>query len=193
MLSAVRPPAGVTLIELVIGLAVFALLLGLAAPAYQKWTLNTQVRTAADGTLNGLQLARTEALRRNRQVRFQLMDTLDGGCAPRDRGPSWVVSLKPAAGACQVEPSETVDPLIVQKHSGNEGSRNATLTALDAAGAAANTLTFDALGRVVNVNDIARIDIAAAGGDRSLSVRIAPGGEIRLCDPGFPSSHPQGC
>lgn len=188
-----RPSAGVTLIELAVGLALFALLLGLAMPAYQSWVLNAQVRTAADGILNGLQLARAEALRRNRQVQFQLMDTLDGNCAPSGRGTNWVVSLKPAAGACQVEPSETADPLIVQKRSGNEGSRNATLSASDATGAAAATVTFDALGRVANSGAVARIDIQAAGGDRSLSVRIVPGGEIRLCDPSFPSSHPQGC
>lgn len=193
MLSAVRPAAGVTLIELAIALALFALLLGLAAPAYRSWTLNTQVRTAADGALNGLQLARAEALRRNRQVRFQLMDTLDGGCAPSGRGPSWVVSLKPAVGACQIEPSETVDPLIVQKRAGNEGSRTATLNARDATGVSAATVTFDALGRVANSDAVARIDIEAAGGDRPLSVRIAPGGEIRLCDPSFPNSHTQGC
>lgn len=193
MLSTVRPPAGVTLIELVVGLALFALLMGLAVPAFQKMTLNAQGRTAADGTLNGLQLARAEALRRNKQVRFQLVDTLNSGCALSNRGPSWVVSLKSAAGACGVEPSETVDPLIVQKRSGSEGSRKATLNALDAAGTAAATVTFDALGRVANSDAVARIDIEAAGGDRPLRVRIAPGGEIRLCDPGFPGSHPQGC
>lgn len=193
MLRRPEPQAGLTLVELIVGLALFSLLFALGAPTLQKAMANARVRSAADGALSGLQLARGEALRRNTSVRFQLVSALDNSCVLSEAGPNWVVSLKPATGGCQVEPSETVDPIIVQKRSGNEGSRMVRLHAQDAAGVPATTVVFDALGRVANASAVARIDIDSAETDRPLRVQVAPGGEARLCDLAFSSSHPEGC
>lgn len=193
MLNARRASRGVTLIELVIGLALIALLLVMGAPSYRTWMQNTQIRTSAEAILNGLQLARAEALRRNKPVRFQLFDTLAGGCNPGSTGRNWVVSLQPAAGNCGADPSETADPRIIQKRAGSDGSANAAVNASAADGAGADSVVFGTIGRVANADAVARIDIDAAGGDRPLSVRIERGGEIRLCDPNLPATNPQGC
>lgn len=190
MLSAER---GVTLIELAIALVLLGLVLALAAPAYVTWAQNTQARTAAEAVKNGLQLARTEALRRNKTVRFQLVDKLDASCKLSASGPHWVVSLEPAAGKCDVAPSEDIAPRIVQKRPSTEGSAMATLEATDAAGVDAASVAFDGLGRVRNADAARRFDVAAAKGNRPLRVLVGPGGEIRLCDPAFPAGDPNGC
>jgi type IV fimbrial biogenesis protein FimT len=54
-----RPPqAGFTLVEMMIAIAIFALLVLAALPEFRIWMQNTQIRTAAEGILNGLQFAR---------------------------------------------------------------------------------------------------------------------------------------
>jgi prepilin-type N-terminal cleavage/methylation domain-containing protein len=67
---------GMTLIELMIGLAIAAILLLLAAPAYRDFIANTNVRNAAENTVAGLRQARAEAVKRNTVTKFSL--TADG-------------------------------------------------------------------------------------------------------------------
>ena len=76
-----------TLIELMIGLAIAAILLLLAAPAYRDFIANTNVRNAAENTVAGLRQARAEAVKRNGQVQLRprcrrVVDLLE---EPRDR------------------------------------------------------------------------------------------------------------
>jgi len=185
---------GMTLIELIIGLALAAILLGLVTPASQAWIQNTQIRTAAESVLNGLQLARAETLQRNRNMRFQLVTNLTNTCALSNTGTNWVISQNDPTEKCATAASDTVAPFIVQKRAGTEGSANATVSATRG-GAAANTVTFDTLGRVVNATDIGQVDVTAARGDRPLRVVITPGGQIRMCDPEptLAASNPQRC
>jgi type IV fimbrial biogenesis protein FimT len=60
------------------------------------------------------------------------------------------------------------------------------VTALQADGAtAANTVTFNAFGRVVDATAISRIDIdnETSGGDyRALRILVGTGGTVRMCD-----------
>src|SRR5260221_13335306 len=97
---------GFTIIEVMITLAVIGVLLGLGAPGFIEWLQNQQIRAAAEATLNGLQVARGEAVRRNTPVRFQLVSDLTSTCvlsADSLTAPvsvSWVVSLGDPTGAC---------------------------------------------------------------------------------------------
>ena len=70
MLARPSRASGVTLIELVIGMAIFAGLLALASPSMTSWMQNGQIRVAAMGIQNGLQLARITAVQRNTVVSF---------------------------------------------------------------------------------------------------------------------------
>ena len=157
------------------------------------WLQNAQIRTSAETMQMGLQFARAEALRRNVPVRFQLVDSLAGGCALSATGTSWVVNLGDldVTGACDAAESEDVDPRILQKRSGAEGTPNA---AVESAGDA-KSLVFNGLGRVspaFAVLPITRIDVKnPAGGDcqenkgrmRCLRLTVSNGGEVRMCDP----------
>ncbi len=193
-----RAVAGFTLIELMIAVAVMAIALALGLPNVAVWIQNTQLKTAAEGVVSGLQLARAEALRRNTNVRFALVNSLDNACALVGTGPNWVVNVDdPAdatdpAGACGTAASDTVAPFIVQKKSGAEGSPNATVAAN------ASAAVFSGLGRLnpLFVN-IAQINIrnptggacqppfgtAGGGPMRCLSILVSPGGQVRMCDP----------
>lgn len=49
---------GFTLVELIVAVALFALLLTFAYPSYTSYIQNAQIRTAAESMINVLQLAR---------------------------------------------------------------------------------------------------------------------------------------
>lgn len=62
------PAAGVTLVELVIGLALAALLACVALPVYSDWIADYQVLNHAQKLAGTLNIARTEAVKQGRHV-----------------------------------------------------------------------------------------------------------------------------
>jgi len=195
VLTARPSQAGVSLIELMIGLAIMALLIMIGLPNMATWLSNSQIRTAGETMLAGLTLARTEAVRRNQIVRFQMVDNLTSGCAISISGADWVVSMDDATGACDAAASDPAPtdppPRIIQKRSGSEGTQRAVLAATTA-----GTVHFNGLGRVTSPGGAANMTQLAisnpAGGTcehvdggnmRCLRINISVGGEARMCDP----------
>lgn len=195
--------SGVTLIEMMIGIAIVSLLMLIGAPAFSLWVQNTQTRTAAESVQNGLQIARTEAVRRNVNVRFNLTDA--GGAA------AWSVDCVNVTADC---------PAGIQSRSGSEGGVNARVgvsvaalpspipaghfnTALAAGAGLPAGVTFDGMGRVpalnpngtVNNDDITRIDVINVNaGVRRMVIVVGTGGQTRMCDPAIAlAANPQGC
>jgi type IV fimbrial biogenesis protein FimT len=182
----VRVQRGVSLIELMIGLVILGLLLFLALPNFSIFLQNTQIRNAGESVLQGLNLARAEALRRNSSVRFQLVSNLTSGCALANNSLNWVVSIANPAGTCQEDPGASSAAGIIQKQSARDGTPNVAL-------AADNTsVVFNGMGRVVGTG-IGSIDLRSLSGAcehedangtmRCLRVLVSTGGQIRLCDP----------
>ena len=134
---------GVTLIELMIGLAIVALVLFVAVPSFGIFLQNSQIRNAAGSALDGLQLARNEAIRRNSPVRFQFVSDLTAACTLSTASLAWVVSQADPTGACNAAPSETAAPQLIQSRSATEGTSNAR-----AAVTGGSTVVFTGLGRV---------------------------------------------
>lgn len=180
------PARGFSLIELLISITVLGILVALGAPSFNEWIHNTQVRNAAEGALNGLQIARSEAVRRNGYTQFIL-----------GPGNGWrVIALTPPSGGVGAACEEIEE---IQRRDGSEGSSTATVAALPAG---VNTVTFTPLGWVgagttACGNVITQIDFdsatLAAERSRELRIVITAGGGIRLCDPQVAAGDPRAC
>jgi type IV fimbrial biogenesis protein FimT len=165
---------GFTLIELMITIVILAILLYVALPNFAVWMQNTQIRTAGEAVLNGMQLARAEAIRRNVNVELR-MDVSSG----------WTARL---AGTGEV----------VQSRIAGEGSATALVTITPAG---AKTITFNSFGSIATNADgtptITEIKIdspaIAAADSRELCVLVRAGGNVRLCDPQVPATDTRTC
>jgi len=195
VLTSVRPrrrPAaarGMTIIELMIGLAIVAIVLFVAVPAFTIFLQNQQIKNAAQTVMQGLNTARAEAIRRNQTVRFQFVSNLTAGCALSTSSLAWVVSLANPAGNCEATPGDMgTAAQIIEKRSATEGTRNVVVAATGG-----DTVTFSGLGRLSG-GGMTQIDFSNSTGTcehldatngtmRCMRVQIAPGGEARMCDP----------
>ena len=194
-----RAARGATLIELMIAVAIAGLTLMLGLPAFTGMLQNFQIRTAAESVISGLQTARSESVRRNVNVRFQFVDTLDDQCNLVATGPNWLVSRNDPNSACDqaevtafVDPNVVAEPQILQKRSAREGTPNVVIAATSG-GAAATSVIFTNLGRVATGSvDTINFTNPAGGncehditpGDmRCLRIQIGTGGQVRMCDP----------
>lgn len=167
---------GFSLVELMVGIMIIAILVTLAMPSFQDVLRNSEVRNAAESITGGLQRARAEAVARNTNVQFVL-----------GTGSSWTVDY--------VAKPVPADPPI-DSRSSNEGSKNVTVNALAAdLTTPATTVAFSNLGvKVADAASLAQVDLAAAGASQNLRVTIGVGGNARMCDPNLASgSSPRAC
>jgi prepilin-type N-terminal cleavage/methylation domain-containing protein len=74
-----RPQPGFTLVEMLVAVAIAALLLVMAAPQYALWIADAHIRSAAESIASGLRWAQAEAIKRNTQVEFILNPTTATG------------------------------------------------------------------------------------------------------------------
>lgn len=195
-----RRQQGVTLVELMITVVIGAVLLALGVPAFSEWIVNTQNRTAAESLLNGLQLARTEAVRRNTEVRFTLTDTAgrvawNVGCViATDDCPATIQTRRAEEGSSESRIAISEVPLPLPTPAGHFDAPLAAATEL------VGGVSFDGLGRVKQSTtagtNFTRADVsnAALSTARRYVVIVGAGGQLRMCDPKLPfASNPQGC
>lgn len=193
-----RLQRGFTLVEIVVTLAVLALIMFAVAPNIGTWLANTRVRNIADSLQNGLQTARAEAIRRNQSMSFWLVQTDDPGvlgneCTLASNSGSWVVSVNSPVAHCADQPSTTSSPMLVAGRAMGNG-QPVTVAALQSdKTTAANSITFDGFGRVSSTSPIGFIDVSGTG-TRNLRIEISTAGAVRLCDPAVSSENdPRKC
>jgi len=178
---------GFSLIELMIGLAIVALVLFVAVPSFTIFLQNTQIRNGAESVLNGLNTARNEAIRENKLVRFQFVSDLTAACTLSTTSLAWVVSLTDPTGQCNVAPGSGLAPQIVQARSASEGTKNVAVAVTGG-----STAIFNGLGRLQTAG-ITQIDfsnttgtcqhLSPSGKMRCMRIVVSSGGQARMCDP----------
>lgn len=184
-----RQQRGMTLIELMVAIVIIGLLVVLGTPSYSTWMSNSRVRNASESIQNALRLARSEAIQRGTNVRFELTSASGGA--------DWTVCVPLAATTTTCA---TATEIVQQFNSagGASGVRVGSSTNLtfgtDVSGinSQGSGITFNSLGRATGVS---RVDASTAQtGIRRLITVIAPGGSVRMCDPALTlSTSPQGC
>lgn len=194
---------GITMIEVMVTIAILAIVLAIGIPNLSAWMQDTQVRSTAESVLTGLQLARAEAVRQNVRTRFQLTSSSGMG--------SWTITTDSLTS-----PGTFPAANQVQSAGAQESGQNARLGVSTAALAASNCcasaiaagtgmgtsplpgVVFSAFGQVVadnSVTTITRVDVtnATSANARRMVVIISPSGMAKLCDPSLSSSNTRGC
>ena len=183
---------GVSLIELMIGLAILAFVLMMGVPAFGTFLQNQKLRDAATTTFAEASLARAEAIRLNSTVQLVFTEdepdiTTFKDAAASTSGRNLLVRgnvYNPTTG--QTEP-KMLDVKLRREGSGQTdpgavGVQLASTTGL---------IEFTPLGgtslaadETIQITNPAGGECKSAGGTmRCLNVVITRGGQIRLCDP----------
>lgn len=174
MLAKQSGQSGVTLVELIVTILIAAILAGIAVPSFSGWLQSLKVRAATESVLGGMQIARSEALRRNTFVQFVL-----------GTGAAWTVGCVTITVDC---------PANIQASAAGEGGNGGvTLTATPDG---ATTLIFNNFGSIVasgaSITQL-DLDIAPTGQGRNLRITASAGGAVRMCDPNKTAPDPRAC
>lgn len=169
---------GFTLIELMIAIALMSILIVMAMPAFTTYIANTKVRASAESLLAGLQVARSEAVRRNFSVDFATVSapaiSSSYAAASMLNGTNWIVRLSPPASAAD----------YIDGQQGSEGDATQRVSLLSTTG----NVTFNGFGgantgATFQFSNPTAGTCAPAGPIRCLNVVVSVGGRIRMCDP----------
>lgn len=167
--------SGLSMIELMIGVAILGILTSVAVPSFQTWMRNSQVRNAAESISNGLQKARAEAVSRNTRVAFIL-----------ENDSSWTVTV--------VDPALSAASSVIETRSSSEGSKNVTKSVLPLN---ATTITYNNFGGLTANSGataaLTEINLTAPSASRNLRITIGVGGNARMCDPSATTGTPTAC
>ena len=167
-------PCGFTLIELMLALAILALLLLLGLPSFTAFLRNSEIRSTAESMINGLRTASAEAANRNTNVTFELAG---------DGGADWKFWYR----------DDDDKEVVVQSYSKKEAGPNTKITVFPIG---QTRVAFNGLGRVANqgmANDHLQqvdIDSLVSGEARPLRIIVddpdadpAKRRGLRMCDP----------
>ena len=195
---------GFTIIELLVGLTLLAVLLGLGAPAMSSYLQNSKMQSVAASYYSGVQMARAEAIRRNIRAEFVLTNDapstpdIANALSPAVSGRTWVVRVASAAGGFAS---------AVEVKAAGEGEGSPAAQAIVVTGSASAPAVFDgripfnSLGATADGAPYA-IDITRPGGGtcvhlggtvRCRRIEVSPGGQITSCDPAAPAGDSRAC
>lgn len=160
---------GFSLIELMVTVALLGLLASFAIPSYQQMIQNSMIGNATNSIVNGFQVARGEAVSRNKPVQLEL----SAGTSS-----AWTVCVRPTpAGACA---TGLAADMIETREESEGSSGNITVNESQA-----GPYVFDGFG-VLTSHGALTIDVdstVTSIASRNLRVLIGVGGAVKSCDP----------
>lgn len=194
MLSISPRPGGFTVVELLVGITLVAVLLGLGAPALGTYLQNSKLASAAASYFNGVQTARAEAIRRNTRTEFVLTDTSIAASDPANTatlsttGRNWIVRAASGVGYTLIEAKAAA-----------EGEGSAASAAIQVT-SSASAIPFNGFGAaaggpyVIDIkNPAAGACVLDGGSIRCRRVIVTAGGQVAACDPAAPSGDSRAC
>ena len=156
---------GFSAIELMVAVAIIAIVTSAALPGFAQFVGNTQIRSATESIRNGIQLARAEAVKRNAGVQFTL-----------ENDTSWTIGC--------VTPVVNVCPAVIQSKPAKEGTAGNVKLVL----AGNKTVAFTNLGTVTTTaGQLSQVDVDSKTlnetDSRNLRIVLGTGGSLKMCDP----------
>lgn len=200
-------PSGFSLIEMMVAIVILSILVGLAVPSFRTMLQNTQIRNAAESVLDGIQKARAEAVKQNRNIEFVLLGDdatcFDAATLISIECSSWRVQWVGGGGGNDPAlPKTDIDNPIVSVLT-NEGSRNVKRIVTPGG---SNTITFNSTGNRLQLNDVGALGgttpiddigfsstVLQPADSHDLKVQIRIGGAAKMCDPSLAPNTPRGC
>ena len=195
---------GFTIIELLVGLTLLAVLLGLGAPAMSSYLQNSKMQSVAASYYSGVQMARAEAIRRNIRAEFVLTNDapstpdIANALSPAVSGRTWVVRVASAAGGF----ASAVEVKAAGEGEGSPAAQAVVVTGSASAPAVFDgRIPFNSLGATADGAPYA-IDLTRPGGGtcvqlggnvRCRRITVSPGGQIASCDPAAPAGDSRAC
>ncbi len=181
----VRALRGFSLVELMIGLAIFAFLMAMGVPAFTTYLQNAKLRSTVETFQAGIQTARAEAVRRNLPVQLILTDDPGDSSSVQTTnlsttGRNWIIRVQ--------DPTTLIFSFIEAKSSA-EGSGQTSTPSVVVTGTD-SSVTFSGFGSTTLAgtatfaftNPVGGA-CAPAGPMRCLNVVVSVGGQSRMCDP----------
>ncbi len=146
-----------------------AIVISIAVPNFREYIASSQIRTVAESIRNGLQVARGEAIKRNKNVIFTL-----------NNDTSWTIG-------CILADVTATCPAIIQSKPSLEGSSAKIVLTVTGA----NTATFTSLGTLTSTaGQLSQVDITNSVITTAKSLRVTlgvgtprVGANARVCDP----------
>jgi len=183
---------GFTLIELMITIALLAVLMMIAMPEMRTYMLNSNIRRTAESFVADVMAARAEAIRTNDPVTFTVTDTENPSTAVKssdlnanENGPNWAAFVVPV----NPTPENKERLLLVKRNAWDKDKKGAMVNMHKGEGV--SRFTFDGLGRISGwavfqftkdeYNQRCELKDKSI---RCLQVEISPNGSVHMCEPG---------
>jgi type IV fimbrial biogenesis protein FimT len=164
--------AGLTLVELIVGLSILAILMALASPSFTQYLRNTEVTAAQNDLVTAFNLARSEAIRRSVPVSACASDDALTCSNADDWSRGWIVFVDAAGDPGKLDVTDE----LLQSWQSTAGPLLKVENLDDA-----SFIRYAPTGMVLPT-DTRRLTVQTdkcPAGTRKLTVTIAPMGAIR--------------
>lgn len=180
-LPQVKPESGFTLVELMVTLAVLAIILAAAVPSFADFFDKYRLRGAVDDVVSVISDARAESVKIGRDVRVDFAGTTSAWCVAANpaAAPSGGAAIgSPAdcdcsAGTCGAMPDGSVLAVPVGGHAGITAS----------AATVAEAFNFDSRLGLISPLAAHSATFTSPSGKYSLAVTVNPLGQASVCVP----------